>query len=157
MSPLDLYCATCGAANASDTPTCFACGNSLSDAEKNDEQAALACSEVFLHSRYRLLSPVGEGGFAKVYRAEDTQTKNIVAIKAISLKSLSSQQIIDATDTYNREIRFGKALKHPSLPALLDHFMDQDHWYLVASLIDGETLEAYQQRLSIGRLPIWEV
>ncbi|GHO90622.1 hypothetical protein KSF_006700 [Reticulibacter mediterranei] len=157
MSPLDLYCATCGAANISDTPTCFACGNSLSDAEKNDEQATLPSSGTFLHNRYRLLSPVGEGGFAKVYRAEDTETKNIVAIKAIRLKSLSSQEIIDATDTYNREIRFGKALKHPALPALLDHFMDQDHWYLVASFIEGETLEAYQQRLSAGHLPIWEV
>jgi peptide/nickel transport system substrate-binding protein/oligopeptide transport system substrate-binding protein len=157
MSSLDLYCTTCGAANTSDAPTCFACGNSLSDVEKNDEQASPPSSGTFLNNRYRLLSRVGEGGFAKVYRAEDIETKNIVAIKAISLKSLSSQEIIDATDTYNREIRFGKALKHPALPALLDHFMDQDHWYLVASFIEGETLEAYQQRLSTGHLPVWEV
>ena len=117
----------------------------------------MLASGTLLHDRYRLLNPVGEGGFATVYRAEDTLKQRIVAIKSIGLAALNAQQMIDATDTYNRELLFGRALKHPHLPAFYDSFTDQDHWYLVVQYIDGPTLESYVQQKPARRLAIWEV
>ncbi|GCE08997.1 ABC transporter substrate-binding protein [Dictyobacter aurantiacus] len=112
---------------------------------------------VLLENRYRLIDPVGKGGFATVYKAEDLRNKTIVAVKEITLRDLKPQEIIDATDTYHREIRFGESLKHPALPRVYAHFMDQDHWYIVAQFIDGQTLEEYRQQLPGGQLPLDEV
>jgi peptide/nickel transport system substrate-binding protein/oligopeptide transport system substrate-binding protein len=80
-----------------------------------------------------------------------------VAIKAIGLTKLNAQQMIDATDTYNRELLFGRQLKHPHLPAFHDSFTDQDHWYLVVQYIDGPTLETYVEQKPGQRLALWEV
>ncbi|MBA2678913.1 MAG: zinc-ribbon domain-containing protein, partial [Ktedonobacteraceae bacterium] len=98
MSTSDVYCSSCGASNDLNAPACFACGKPLTETMDHDENAALV-SGTLLNDRYRLLNQVGEGGFATVYRAEDTQNERIVAIKSIGLATLNAQQMIDATDT----------------------------------------------------------
>ncbi len=158
MSTSDVYCSSCGASNALDATACFACGKPVTETvDDNDSAATILSSGTLLHNRYLLLNPVGEGGFATVYRAEDTLSHRTVAIKSIGLAALNAQQMIDATDTYNRELLFGRALKHPHLPAFYDSFTDQDHWYLVVQFIDGPTLETYVQQRPAQRLALWEV
>ena len=157
MSTSDVYCSSCGASNDLNAPACFACGKPLTGTiDEHENDATLLVSGTLLHNRYRLLNRVGEGGFATVYRAEDTQTQRIVAIKSIGLAALNAQQMIDATDTYNRELLFGRALKHPHLPVFYESFTDQDHWYLVVQYIDGPTLETYVQQKPAHRLALWE-
>ena len=158
MSTSDIYCSSCGASNDLDASACFACGKLLAEtADENDSPTTVLSRGTLLHNRYLLLNPVGEGGFATVYRAEDTLSHRTVAIKSIGLAALNAQQVIDATDTYNRELLFGRALKHPHLPAFYDSFTDQDHWYLVVQFIDGPTLETYVQQRPAQRLALWEV
>ncbi len=157
MSTADVYCSSCGASNDLAAPACFACGKPLTGATDDNSDVTLLSSGTLLHNRYRLLNPVGEGGFATVYRAEDTLNQRTVAIKSIGLAALNAQQMIDATDTYNRELLFGRELRHPHLPAFYDSFTDQDHWYLVVQYIDGPTLESYVQQKPAQRLALWEV
>jgi oligopeptide transport system substrate-binding protein len=158
VNVLDLFCPTCGAANEPGRTVCFACNKPLNgEAEADDTQYLIPAPGVLLHNRYRIDLEIGRGGFATVYRAQDTQQQRMVAIKVISLKTLSAQEMIDATDTYNREIQFGNTLKHSALPELYDHFMDREHWYIVAEFINGETLEDYMQRLPTHRLSLREV
>jgi WD40 repeat protein len=102
---------------------------------------------VLVHERYSLLDQVGRGGFGVVYKALDTQALEIVAIKQINLHSLTPQEIIEATDAYNREIALLSDLSHPGLPRIHDRFTDPDHWYVVMDFIEGETLEQYLSRL----------
>ncbi|HEY6406557.1 MAG TPA: serine/threonine-protein kinase [Ktedonobacteraceae bacterium] len=116
-----------------------------------------------LHQRYEVVSQVGQGGFSVVYAARDTQHKHKkVAIKQINLRELSPRQVIEATDTYNREVRLlteckHAKLKHAHLPHIYDHFTDPDHWYLVMDFIEGETLEDSVLKTKEGYLPIEEV
>jgi serine/threonine protein kinase len=100
--------------------------------------------EPLLHGRYRLLTQLGTGGFGAVHRAEDTQDHSrVVAIKQINLAGLTPQQVIEATDGFNREVSLLSTLSHPHLPHVYEHFTDPDHWYLVMDYIEGETLETY--------------
>ena len=131
------FCAVCGAANEPAHQQCFACGHPLTT-KKEQENAAL------VHKRYLLNDFLGSGGFSRVYRASDQLLDGrSVAIKVISLQGLSAQEVIEATETFNREIRILSALAHPQMPRVYDHFSDQNNWYLVLEYIAGQTLETF--------------
>jgi len=102
--------------------------------------------------RYRIIDQVGEGGFGVIYKAQDLDNHNrFVAIKQINLSSLSPQQMIEATDTFNREVEYLSRLKHDHIPRILEHFTDPDHWYVVMEYIAGETLEDRLKQTRRGR------
>src|SRR5437763_17125018 len=94
-----------------------------------------------LADRYRILGEIGQGGFATVYKAQDLDRRKLVAIKQITLSQLSPQEMIEVTDSYNREIMYLSRLKHENLPRIYDHFTDPEHWYVVMDYIEGETLD----------------
>lgn len=175
---LSLFCDHCGAANASQATVCFACHQPLHapppaqathtpvHAQVSAGQAALVSPPPAapsvpasrLNLRYHIISEIGQGGFGLVYKAQDSQNKNkLVAIKQINLHSLSPREIIDATDTYNREVGLLSTLKHANLPCIYDHFTDPEHWYLVMDFIAGETLEDYLHKAKGGYLRVREV
>ena len=137
MTSSSLYCSTCGAAQQAQARYCFACGESL------DAPAR----ETLLRQRYRIVGLVGQGGFGAVYQAQDTQfADRLVAIKEINIRNLEPQQVAEATDAFNRELRLLSGLAHPNLPRIYDHFTDSEHWYLVMDFIHGETLEQYLEK-----------
>ena len=97
-----------------------------------------------LQNRYRIESEIGQGGYSIVYKARDTSRYGrIVTIKQINLRNLSSRQIIEATETFNRETTLLPGLKHDGIPKFYGHFTDPEHWYLVMEYIPGQTLEDY--------------
>ncbi len=161
-----LFCTACGAANQAQAKLCWACSQPLAaSTEDSVPTSSLAPASttgleapVLLAQRYRIVGIVGKGGYGAVYKAEDTQRNNsLIAIKSINLSLLSSEEIIEATDTFNREILLLSDLQHPNLPCIHDHFTDREHWYLAMDFIAGETLEAYVSHAQAGHLPVGEV
>jgi tRNA A-37 threonylcarbamoyl transferase component Bud32 len=111
-----------------------------------------------LAKRYSIIKVVGQGGFGVVYQARDHKQRNkMVAIKQINISKLTPRQIIDATDSYNREVSLLSKLQHKHLPRIYSHFSDAEHWYLVMDFIKGKTLEEYQQQSPDGALPLKQV
>ena len=164
-----MYCEACGAANEPTAEQCFACQQPFIDehiegvestqapaANDGDNRDAALDSRLaagsLLQDRYKIVQEVGTGGFGSVYRASDTLFGNrMVAIKEIRLQGLKPNEVIDATDTFNREASILSELRHPNLPRIYDSFTAPEHWYLVMDFIDGETLETYLDKIG-GRL-----
>lgn len=108
-----------------------------------------------LAGRYHIQEEIGRGGYSIVYRAVDLDSsQREVAIKRIPLSALSSRQVIDATQTFNREITMLTSIKWLSrgVPRLYEDFTDAENWYLVMEYIAGETLEEYLQKAPGGYL-----
>ncbi len=156
-----LFCDACGAANTSGAPICFACEQPLGVSLPSPPVQPVVQNGTFatgvsadplppgslLAQRYCIISQIGQGGFGVVYKARDRTHKNkLVAIKQINLGALRPREIIEATDSYNREVTLLSTFRHTSLPRVYDHFTDAEHWYLVMDFIRGETLEDYLAR-----------
>ena len=155
MNATPLYCDACGAANRPQARFCFVCGQSLPDNASTAEQTV---PNALIRQRYHVITQVGKGGFGAVYKAEDSELGNrIVAVKEMSQRGLTTQEIAEAADAFKREALLLAGLLHPNLPRIYDHFFDAGHWYLVMDFIEGETLEGYLANLGKDHLPIEEV
>ncbi|HEY3993344.1 MAG TPA: serine/threonine-protein kinase [Ktedonobacteraceae bacterium] len=98
-----------------------------------------------LARRYKIEEEIGRGGFSVVYRAVDLNSRHReVAIKRIQLSALSPRQVIDATETFNRELTMLARFKNMSgIPAFYEHLTDAENWYLIMQYIPGQTLEDF--------------
>jgi len=178
-SPVLLFCDECGAGNGMQAIVCFACNQplnpsflaptiqasitpvaSMAFAPISTSTAEPLLQGMVLAQRYRIEEEIGQGGFGIVYKARDINWNRRVAIKQINLHALNAKEIIEATDSYNREVKLLSTLVHPNLPRIYDHFTDPEHWYLVMDFIEGETLEEYleaagtrQKKYFFGLLP----
>ncbi|KAK7067034.1 Cyclin-Dependent Kinase 7 [Halocaridina rubra] len=87
--------------------------------------------------RYEKIDFLGEGQFATVYKALDTETKHIVAVKKIKLGSRE-----EARDGINRtalrEIKLLQEVHHPNLIGLLDVFGYKSNVSLVFDFMDTD-------------------
>ncbi|WP_194410706.1 serine/threonine-protein kinase [Microbacterium cremeum] len=89
-----------------------------------------------LDGRYRLGECVGEGGMARVYRAEDVILGRTVAIKLIrpGVDGASSERA-------RSEVTLLASLNHPSLVTLFDaRLVPGEPEYLAMEFVDGPTL-----------------
>ncbi|MBA2395566.1 MAG: protein kinase [Ktedonobacteraceae bacterium] len=158
------FCDTCGAALTTAVTTCPVCGQAaqapprayFAQTMPKPNKPPMHRHSVLMQ-RYRILEKIGEGGFGHVYKALDKKNNMIVAIKQINVAALSMQEMIDATDAYNREITLLPKLQHRRLPRLYGYFTDEDHWYIIMQYIDGETLEETLAKADGGRLPLQQV
>ena len=166
MLPRNEYCPNCGRANPSSSVSCPGCGLSLKITTPLPPEPEAAVTSHIVHlkpdqlleGRYRIVNQVGTGGFGAVYKAEDTQHNNrLVAVKQIGLSGLMSQQVIEATDAFNREVMILSDLKHPHIPRIYGQFTDPEHWYVVMDFIEGETLEEYRVKAPGACLPLMQV
>lgn len=87
--------------------------------------------------RFQILSLLGQGGMASVWRARDGLTGRHVALKILNEALASSA---DACRRFRREADIAALLDHPSIAPVLECREDEGVVYLVMAWIDGRTL-----------------
>jgi hypothetical protein len=99
---------------------------------------------------YSIVALLGAGGMGEVYRARDTRLGRDVAIKVLSPDRSAKAE---ARARFETEARMVSALNHPHICTLHDVGRQEDTYYLVMELVEGETLA---ERLARGAIPIRE-
>ena len=106
----------------------------------------LAAGDVLAH--YRVLSPLGSGGMAQVYLAEDIRLGRQLALKVLSHRAIARRR---APARFEREARAISALNHPNILTIYDVGSADGMQFIATEYIDGVTL---RQMLDGGRLAI---
>ncbi|MFJ6677783.1 serine/threonine-protein kinase [Microbacterium sp. NPDC091382] len=104
-----------------------------------------------LAERYRLVAQIGQGGMARVFRADDTALGRTVAVKVLRP---AVEEAVSAPERARSEVTLLASLNHPSLVTLFDAHLSGSPEYLVMELVDGPTLSA---RIADGPVPPAEV
>jgi eukaryotic-like serine/threonine-protein kinase len=97
---------------------------------------------------YEVLSTLGTGGMAEVYRARDTRLGRDIALKVVNEALASNPELVRR---FEKEARLAGSLNHPNLVAVYDVGLHEGAPYFITELLDGESL---RHRLSRGRIPI---
>ncbi len=104
-----------------------------------------------LNNRYRILQPLGSGGFGDTFLAEDTNlpSQRRCVIKKLRPVQQSPQIYQLVKERFQREAVILEDLGsgHPQIPTLYAYFEIDQEFYLVQEWIEGESLE---QRLQGG-------
>ncbi|MFD0896239.1 Stk1 family PASTA domain-containing Ser/Thr kinase [Loigolactobacillus binensis] len=93
-----------------------------------------------LGGRYRVIRPVGEGGMANVYLAQDLILNREVAIKVLRL---DLQNDPDTIRRFQREELAATELVHPNIVAVYDVGEDNGLQYIVMEYVSGTDLKRY--------------
>src|SRR5262245_5709132 len=85
--------------------------------------------------KYKILSPIGSGGFGTVYLAEDTWIDKKVALKGPHKQNLDFGELL-------REPRLLATLNHPNIVTIVTAERSENVFFIVMEFVPGETLEA---------------
>jgi serine/threonine protein kinase len=106
--------------------------------------------------KYRILNPLGRGGMAQVYKAYHPQLDRYVAVKVLRSDLVEEAEFLGR---FRREARSVAALRHPNIVQVFDFDVQNDLYYMVMELLEGDTLKTYLNayRLQSERLPLGEM
>ena len=105
---------------------------------------------------YRILTPIGRGGMAVVYKGYQPTLDRYVAIKVISHAVADDHNFVER---FQREAATVARLRHQNLVQMMDFGVHRDISYMVMEYIEGETLKERIIRISNSgeRIPLSEV
>jgi WD40 repeat protein len=142
-----IYCLnpSCEKALNPDTTFCQSCGIQLISQLRN---------------RYRIIQPLGGGGFGRTFLAEDEDKLNEhCVVKQLAPQVKGTSALLKATELFQEEARRLQQLgEHPQIPTLYAYFRHDNYLYLVQQFIEGQTLrQELRQQGVFSEEKIWEL
>jgi serine/threonine-protein kinase len=98
--------------------------------------------------RYRVIGLLGRGGMGDVYRADDLELSQAVALKFLG-RAFTGRP--DMLERFRAEVRNARGVSHPNICRVYDIGEVDGQYFLSMEYVDGEDLGTLLKR--IGRLP----
>ena len=117
----------------------------MNDHERDREAASVP---TLLAGRYRIVSPLGSGGMADVYLAEDERLGRLVAVKVLKAQLAADDEFVER---FRIEARAAASLNHPSIVGVYDRGSVDGTTYIAMEYVRGESLKQRLRR--VGALP----
>ena len=99
-----------------------------------------------LGKRYNILSEIGSGGMARVYKAQDKYLQRYVAVKILRDEFKDD---VDFLKRFEIEAQAAASLTHPNIVQIDDVGTDNGNYYIVMELVEGITLKDYINEMGV--------
>ena len=106
---------------------------------------------MIIAERYEIVSKIGTGGMADVYKAKDHKLNRFVAVKVLKPEFREDTTFIRK---FKSEAQAAAVLTHPNIVNVFDVGDDNGVYYIVMELIEGITLKEYISKK--GKLSVKE-
>ena len=106
--------------------------------------------------KYRVLEALGRGGMSQVYRGYHPHLDRQVAIKVLRADLIEQDEFLER---FRREAHAVSGLRHANIVQVFDFDVQDDFYYMVMELLEGDTLRARlnEYRLKKERMPLDEI
>lgn len=95
---------------------------------------------MFIQNRYEIISRIGSGGMADVYKAKDHKLNRFVAVKVLKKEFRDDKVFISK---FRVEAQSAAGLAHSNIVNIYDVGEEAGIYYIVMELIEGITLKEY--------------
>ena len=95
---------------------------------------------IILGKRYEVISKIGAGGMADVYKGKDHMLNRYVAIKVLKKEFKEDENFVRK---FRSEAQAAAGLIHPNVVNVYDVGEDRGLYYMVMELVEGITLKEY--------------
>ncbi|GAB4340152.1 MAG: hypothetical protein Fur0042_00590 [Cyanophyceae cyanobacterium] len=115
----------------------------------DDAQFCQGCGEsLLLRGHYRVLRPLGRGGFGRTFLAVDRDRLDTpCAIKQFSPRAKTRPALRKSIQLFTQEaLRLRDLGEHPQIPSLLGYFEEGGRLYLVQEFVAGPNVQQEFQR-----------
>ncbi len=106
---------------------------------------------MFIQNRYEVISRIGSGGMADVYKAKDHKLNRFVAVKVLKKEFRDDREFISK---FRVEAQSAAGLAHANIVNIYDTGEEAGIYYIVMELVEGITLKEYIHNK--GRLSVRE-
>lgn len=106
---------------------------------------------MFIQNRYEIISRIGSGGMADVYKAKDHKLNRFVAVKVLKQEFRDDKVFISK---FRVEAQSAAGLAHANIVNVYDVGEEAGIYYIVMELVEGITLKEYIKNK--GRLSVRE-
>ena len=141
---MSVKCPKCQTNNPDTQRFCGDCGTQLPVSEEiaiptqtlEAPKEELTTGSTFAR-RYQIIEELGKGGMGKVYKANDVDIKEKVAIKLIKPEISTDKNTIER---FQNELKFARKIRHKNVCQMYDLNREAGTYYISMEYVEGENL-----------------
>jgi len=149
-------CPECDLDNPPDSKFCKECGTQLAPSESAPEitRTIETPAEEYprgstFADRYKIIEKLGTGGMGAVYRVEDTNISQDIALKLIKSDIASDKKTIER---FRNELKTTRMISHRNVCRMFDLAEAEGTYFITMEYVPGEDLKSFIRRS--GKLDI---
>jgi serine/threonine protein kinase/Flp pilus assembly protein TadD len=142
---MGVECPKCKTDNTSDSEFCKKCATPLPSSKEIPVTETLETPKEELTTgstfagRYQIIEELGKGGMGKVYKAQDTDLKEKVAIKLLKPEIAADKKTIER---FRNELKFARKIRHKNVCQMYDLNKEEGSHYITMEYVDGKDLKS---------------
>jgi len=151
-------CPNCKAENPDTKQFCGDCGTQLTPLKETPvptqtieaPKEELTTGSTFA-GRYQIIEELGKGGMGKVYKAQDTEIKEKVALKLLKPEISADNRTIER---FQNELKFARKIGHRNVCRMYDLNKEEGSYYITMEYIEGQDLKGLIRQagqLTVGK------
>ncbi len=150
-----IKCPKCQTNNPDTLKFCGECGTQLPSLEEIVVTETIEAPKIeltrgtTLANRYEIIEELGKGGMGRVYRVEDTKTKEELALKLIKPEISADKKTIERS---SNEIKLAHKISHRNVCRMFHLGEEKGTHFITMEYVPGEDLRSSIRRF--GQLPI---
>jgi serine/threonine protein kinase/Flp pilus assembly protein TadD len=141
-----MKCPKCQSDNPEAASYCADCGTQLPASEEitaptktiEAPKKELTTGSTFA-GRYQIIEELGRGGMGKVYKAQDTEINDKIALKLIKPEVASDKKTIER---FRNELKFARKIRHENVCQMYDLNKEEGTYYITMEFVSGEDLKS---------------
>jgi serine/threonine protein kinase/Flp pilus assembly protein TadD len=152
-----MQCPKCETANPDESLFCAKCGTQISESDEDHlptqtieaPREELTTGSTFA-GRYQIIEELGKGGMGRVYKTQDTELKEKVALKLIKPEISSDKKTVER---FQNELKFARKIVHKNVGRMYDLGKEEGSYFITMEYVDGQDLKGMirqSKQLTIG-------